>query len=483
MITVIAFIVTIGLLVTIHEYGHFLVARLCGVKVLRFSIGFGKPLFIKKFGKDQTEFVLAAIPLGGFVKMLDERELKAETEFEVERKIEAEQESQSTLLSKSQQLIQPTYSEAELNRAFNRQSVYKRIIIVLAGPVANLLLAVALYWLLFMQGITGLRPIIGVVEDNSLAAAASLKSGEIIQKINGEPVQSWQDARWIILENALDNKAVKIEALNDDNELHLHTLRFDGIDNDPEIDVLEKVGINMVMPKLPAIIGEILANSAAEKAQLMPNDKILSVDNVDMQTWDAVVSVIQASPNKQLQFKVLRNKNTVILKATPQGVKENGQLIGRLGASVEVNKQLTDKLLVELNYSPLESARLAVAKTWDTAIFSLKMLGKMIMGELSIKGISGPVTIATFAGESANMGLKTFLGFLALVSISIGVLNLLPIPVLDGGHLMYYVVEIIKGSPVSESIIIIGQKIGFILLGMMMIIALFNDFNRLLTSI
>ena len=483
MITVIAFIVTIGLLVTIHEYGHFLVARLCGVKVLRFSIGFGKPLFIKKFGKDQTEFVLAAIPLGGFVKMLDERELKAERELEAERNIEAKQESQTTLPSKSPQLILPTYSEAELNRAFNRQSVYKRIIIVLAGPVANLLLAVALYWLLFMQGITGLRPIIGVVEDNSLAAAASLKSGEIIQKINGEPVQSWQDARWILLENALDNKAVKIEALNDDNELHLHTLRFDGIDNDPEIDVLEKVGINMVMPKLPAIIGEILANSAAEKAQLMPKDKILSVDNVDMQTWDAVVTVVQASPNKQLQFKVLRNNNTVILKATPQGVKENGQLIGRLGASVEINKQLTDKLLVELNYSPLESARLAVAKTWDTAIFSLKMLGKMIMGELSIKGISGPVTIATFAGESANMGLKTFLGFLALVSISIGVLNLLPIPVLDGGHLMYYVVEIIKGSPVSESIIIIGQKIGFILLGMMMIIALFNDFNRLLTSI
>lgn len=483
MITVIAFIVTIGLLVTIHEYGHFLVARLCGVKVLRFSIGFGKPLFIKKFGKDQTEFVLAAIPLGGFVKMLDERELKAERELEAERNIEAKQESQTTLPSKSPQLILPTYSEAELNRAFNRQSVYKRIIIVLAGPVANLLLAIALYWLLFMQGITGLRPIIGVVEDNSLAAAASLKSGEIIQKINGEPVQSWQDARWILLENALDNKAVKIEALNDDNELHLHTLRFDGIDNDPEIDVLEKVGINMVMPKLPAIIGEILANSAAEKAQLMPKDKILSVDNVDMQTWDAVVTVVQASPNKQLQFKVLRNNNAVILKATPQGVKENGQLIGRLGASVEINKQLTDKLLVELNYSPLESARLAVAKTWDTAIFSLKMLGKMIMGELSIKGISGPVTIATFAGESANMGLKTFLGFLALVSISIGVLNLLPIPVLDGGHLMYYVVEIIKGSPVSESIIIIGQKIGFILLGMMMIIALFNDFNRLLTSI
>lgn len=473
VITVLAFIVTIGLLVTIHEYGHFIIARLCGVRVLRFSIGFGKPLLIKKFGKDQTEFVLAAIPLGGFVKMLDERELKAERELKVEQEVQAEQSN------KSQQLIQATYSDAELNRAFNRQSVYKRFAIVLAGPVANLLLAIALYWLLFMQGVTGLRPIIGMVEDNSLAAAASLKSGEIIQKINGRPVQSWQDARWILLENSLDNKAVEIEALSDDNEIHLHTLRFDGIDSDPEIDVLKKIGISMVVPELSAVIGEILPNSAAEKANFMTNDMVLSVDGKNMQSWEAVVNAVKASPNKQMQFKVSRNGNMITIKATPESIKENGQVIGRLGASVALDKKLTDKLLIELSYSPLESAKLAVEKTWDTAIFSLKMLGKMIMGELSIKGISGPVTIATFAGESANMGLKTFLGFLALVSISIGVLNLLPIPVLDGGHLMYYIVEIIKGSPVSESTIIVGQKIGFILLAMMMTIAIFNDFNRL----
>ena len=471
MITILAFIVTIGLLVTIHEYGHFLVARLCGVKVLRFSIGFGKPLLTRKFGKDQTEFVLAAIPLGGFVKMLDERELKAE------------QESQFKVPSKSQQTTQLIYSEADLNRAFNRQSVFKRIAIVLAGPVANLLLAILLYWLLFMQGITGLRPIIGVVEDNSLASAASLKSGEVIQKINGEIVKSWQDARWILLENSLDNKAVEIEALSDDNEIHLHTLRFDGVDSNPEIDVLKKIGISMVVPKLPAIIGAILPNSAAEKADFMINDIVLRVDGVNMQSWEAVVDAIKASPNKQMQFKVSRDGNIITIKATPESIKENGQEIGRLGASVAINKKLIDKLLIELSYSPFESGMLAIEKTWDTALFSLKMLGKMITGELSIKGISGPVTIATFAGESANMGLKTFLGFLALVSISIGVLNLLPIPVLDGGHLMYYIVEIIKGSPVSESTIIIGQKIGFILLGMMMTIALFNDFNRLFTSI
>ena len=470
MFTILAFILTIGLLVTIHEFGHFFVARFFNVRVLRFSIGFGKPLFIKKFGLDQTEFVLAAIPLGGFVKMLDEREL------------EAEHETQGSNVNKTQFIAQTSYSEAELNRSFNRQSVYKRFAIVLAGPVANLLLAILLYWLLFMQGVTGLRPVIGLVEDNSLAAAASLKSNETIQKINGEPVQSWQEARWILLENSLDNKAVTIEAISDNNDIHLHTLHFDGISNDPEIDVLEKVGISMVKPNLPAIIGEILPGSAAEHAQFKPNDQILSVDDVNMQSWESVVTVIKSSPNKPLMFKVMRDGAPLTLKAIPESIKESGQVIGRLGASVAVSKQMTDKMLVELSYSPIKSLSLALAKTWDTSIFSLKMLGKMIMGELSIKGISGPVTIATYAGESANLGTKAFIGFLALVSISIGVLNLLPIPVLDGGHLMYYMVEIIKGSPVSESIIIIGQKIGFILLGLMMAIALFNDFNRLLPT-
>ena len=465
MMTILAFIVTIGILVTIHEYGHFQVARWCGVKVLRFSIGFGKPLVKKTFGHDKTEFVLAAIPLGGFVKMLDERELKAELE------------------QNPQDKTRVIYTESELNRAFNRQSVYKRIAIVLAGPVANLLLAILLYWLLFMQGVTGLRPIIGVIEDNSLAAKASLKSGEVIQKIAGKSVNSWQDARWILLEYSLDNKSVEIEAINDHNELHLHTLNFDGISNDPEVDVLKKIGLQMFKPDIAAVIGEILPDSAAEKAKFKPNDKILSVDNVAMSSWEAVVSAVKASPNKQMQFEVERAGGIISISATPEAIKENSQSIGRLGASVKVDKQSMDKLLIELSYSPIESLKLAIVKTWDTSIFSLKMLGKMIMGKVSIKGISGPVTIATFAGESANLGLKTFLGFLALVSISIGVLNLLPIPVLDGGHLMYYVVEVLKGSPVSEPTMLIGQKIGFVLLGLLMTIAIFNDFNRLLTTI
>jgi regulator of sigma E protease len=457
MMTLLAFIATIGLLVTIHEYGHFQVARWCNVKVLRFSIGFGKPLWQKTFSEDNTEFVIAAIPLGGFVKMLDERELHAE-EHPV------------------------SYPEADLKRAFNRQTVWKRIAIVLAGPVANLLLAIILYWGLFMLGVTGLRPIIGTVEDNSLAAQASLKSGEIIQKVAGKSVSTWQEARWLLLEESLENKTVEIEAINNHNELMQHTLVFEGINNDAEIDVLKKIGLDVYKPNIPAVIGEILPESAAEKAGFLVNDKILRVDNVEVTNWEQVVNIIKASPSKKLQFKIERGQKIIQITATPEATKENNQTIGRIGAGVKLDKEELDKLLIKLNYSPLVSLQKAIAKTWETAIFSLKMLGKMLTGQVSLKGISGPVTIATFAGESANLGLKTFLGFLALVSISIGVLNLLPIPVLDGGHLMYYMLEILKGSPVSEKAMLAGQKIGFALLGLLMTIALFNDFNRLIAG-
>ncbi|MBX9675289.1 MAG: RIP metalloprotease RseP [Methylotenera sp.] len=467
MTTLIAFIITIGILVTIHEYGHFQVARWCNVKVLRFSIGFGKPLWKKTFGHDKTEFVLAAIPLGGFVKMLDERELKAERESAIENGQYAEQ------------LI---YSEAELKRAFNRQNVWKRIAIVLAGPVANLLLAILLYWVLLMQGVTGMRPIIGEVAVNSLAATAGFKSGETIQKVAGVSVKTWPDARWILLEQSLESKSVQIETLNDMNDLNTRMLSFDGIDSDPEIDILNKVGLEMIKPILPAILGEILPDSAAKKSNFQANDKILSIDNVKVRDWETVVNTVKANPNQLLQFKIARAQQILTISVTPEQVTQNGEKIGRLGASVKIDQVTLDKLLIKLKYSPFEALQKAIFKTWDTSIFSLKMLGRMLTGEVSIKGISGPVTIATFAGESANLGLSTFLSFLALVSISIGVLNLLPIPVLDGGHLMYYIVEIFKGSPVSDQTMLAGQKIGFVLLGLLMTIAIFNDFNRLITG-
>jgi regulator of sigma E protease len=462
MMTLLAFLATIGLLVTIHEYGHFQMARWCGVRVLRFSIGFGKPLWIKKFGNDQTEFVLAAIPLGGFVKMLDEREIEAER-------------------TENPKAPAVNYSETELQSAFNRQAVWKRMLIVLAGPAANLLLAILLYWILFMAGVTDMRPIIGKVADNSLAAQASIKSGEVIQTIAGKPVTGWSDARWILLEESLEHKSVEIEALID-NELHQHTLSFAGIDNDTEIDVLQKLGIEVYRPNIVAVIGELLPNSVAAKAGFKLNDKIVSVDKLQTSDWETVVNAIKQSPNKPLQFEIERDNQTIKITATPEAVKENNQTIGKIGAGVKIDQAELDKLLIEQHYSPLQSLNLAVKKTWDTSILSLKLLGKMLTGQLSLKGISGPVTIAKFAGDSANLGLKVFIGFLAFVSISIGVLNLLPIPVLDGGHLMYYMAEILKGSPVSEKAMLAGQKIGFGLLGLLMVIAMFNDFNRLIAS-
>lgn len=457
MMTLIAFVVTIGVLVTVHEYGHFQVARWCRVKVLKFSIGFGKPLWKKTIGKDNTELVLAAIPLGGYVQMLDERELKNAQDPAV-------------------------YSEAELQRAFNRQTVWKRIAIVLAGPLANLLLAIALYWGLFMLGVTGMRPIIGVVEHNSLAARASLKSGEVIQKIAGKPVSTWQEARWILLEESLENEMVEIEAINNNNELFQHRLSFAGIDNDAEIDVLKKVGLEPFKPKIPAIIGEILPDTAAEKAGFMENDQILSVNKVAIKDWEQVVNIIKGSPNKKMPVEIMRGQTNMKMTVIPEAVEEDDRVIGRMGASVKIDQKELRGIFVTLSYSPLVSLQKAIVKTWDTSVFSIKMLGKMLIGEVSIKGISGPVTIAAYAGESANLGLKTFLGFLALVSISIGVLNLLPIPVLDGGHLMYYMAEIVKGSPVSEQTMLAGQKIGFVLLGLLMTIALLNDFNRLIAG-
>jgi regulator of sigma E protease len=464
MMTLLAFVVTIGILVTIHEYGHYQVARWCGIRVLKFSIGFGKPLWKKTFGKDQTEFILAAIPLGGYVKMLDERELKQEQEAS---------ESQNPVVQ---------YSEEELANAFNRKSVYQRIAVVLAGPMANLLLAVLLYWILFSLGVTGLKPVVGIVQEGGLASQANLRSGDLIQAIDGQPVKTWQDARWILLNASLEKPSVEIQAIDANQNGLWSTLSFSGVNNDAEQDILNKLGLEMAKPSLPAVIGELLPNSAATDAGFEVGDRIVSIDNIAVEDWENVVTYVKKNPNNPLQFEVLRGQKQMLISATPEPVHEGTNQVGRLGASVKVDRQAMQNLLIDIDYTTFESLQKAIEKTWDTAIFSLKMLGNMIAGKVSWKGISGPVSIASFAGESANLGLKVFIGFLALVSISIGVLNLLPIPVLDGGHLMYYIAEIFKGSPVSEQVMITGQKIGLGLLGLLMMVAIFNDINRFMVG-
>lgn len=462
MLTTLSFIFTLGLLVTIHEYGHFQVAKWCGVKVLKFSIGFGKPLFTRKFGKDQTAFVIAAIPLGGYVKMLDEREIAQEAN-------PAEP--------------QVSYSEAELARAFNRQSVAKRIAIVAAGPIANLLLAIALYWLLMMMGVVGLKPIVGVVAERSPAAVASFTLGETIQKINGTDVSTWQDARWLLLNESLKNKSVEIQAVNRNQEVHLHQLDLSAINyDDTKQDILAGLGLSMYQPDIPALVGEVVKNSPAELAGLQTNDLVLTINNTKVKLWEDFVREIRQHPGVPLTVLVRRNAEKIKLTITPETISENGKTVGRIGAAFKIEQSKLDQLFVTTHYSAFTALVKATEKTYETAIFSLKMLGNMLTGKVSWKGMSGPVSIASYAGQSANLGFKVFIGFLAVMSISIGVLNLLPIPVLDGGHLMYYMSEIFTGKPVSEASIIIGQKIGFVLLGFMMVLALYNDINRLITG-
>jgi regulator of sigma E protease len=455
MLTALAFIITLGIVVTVHEYGHFQVARWCGVKVLKFSIGFGHPLWRKRFGKDQTEYVIAAIPLGGYVKMLGEDTLSNE----------------------------PQLSDEDMSRALNRQSVGKRIAIVLAGPLANLLLAIFLYWALFMTGVVGIKPTVSKVIENTPVALLSIAPDEVIQKVGNQSVTSWQDVRWILLKETLKKTDVAIQTINSQQEIKSYQLDVSKIDFDDEKrDILEKIGFMVEMPKISPKIGEIIKGSPAEQAGLKTNDFVLELNNVKVSDWDAFVKEIKSQPGMLMTLLVQRDNQLMTLSITPETIVEKDEKIGRIGAGFNMQQSELDKFFITTHYSVGGAFLKAVEKTWDTASFSLKMLGNMVLGNVSWKGMSGPVTIANYAGQSANMGLKVFIGFLALISISIGVLNLLPIPILDGGHLMYYMFEFFTGRPVSEAAMNVGQRIGVFLLACMMVLALYNDINRLITG-
>lgn len=461
--TIPAFIIAIGVLITVHEYGHFIMAKWCGVKVLRFSVGFGKQLFSYQFHPQGTEFVLAMIPLGGYVKMLDERELEEENATSTEK---------STV-----------YTQEELKQAFNRQAVWKRMLIVLAGPIANLLLAILLYWVLMLQGVSGLKPIIGDVVAKSPAAMASLKPGEVIEKVDGQVVFIWPDIHWQLLKHVFESKEVMIEARNGLNEKHLHKLNIDSLnEKDLEGDFLKKLGLEVYQPiKLP-IIGEVAKEGPADKSGVLVGDQVISVDGVVTQQWEQFVDLIRKKPGQDVHLRLKRQQNIIDIHLTTDIVQEQDHTIGRIGVGYRVDLSVLNGFVIHRDYTWQESFILALDKTIDTAKFTLSMLYKMIMGKLSWQSVSGPLTIADMAGKTANVGVLSYLSFMAVISISLGVLNLLPIPVLDGGHFMYYTVEFIKGSPVSVEIMEVGQRIGISLLGMLMAIALFNDINRLITG-
>jgi regulator of sigma E protease len=450
--TALAFVVTLGLLIVFHEFGHYLVARWCGVKVLRFSIGFGQPLLSKRWGKDQTEWVIAAFPLGGYVKMLDERE--------------------------------GVVAPEELPQSFNRKPVMHRFAIVAAGPAANFLLAILLYWLLFMSGVAAIKPIVGTVPPATPAAFSGFARGETITKIEGEPVATWQDARWLLLSHIVDqSSAVTVETINPQGQVNLRKVGFKGIGpDDLDGDFLKKIGLTIYQPDMEPIIAQVTPQSAGSRAGLRAGDEVLQVNGKQIALWEDLVQEIRANPGRPLMLKIRRDGNPLDVEVVPDTTTEGSEKVGKLGVGPKIDQAEFERLMVEISYGPGTAMVRAISKTWETSVFTLQMLGKMLIGQVSWKNVSGPISIADYAGKSAQMGVAPYLGFLALISISLGVLNLLPIPVLDGGHLMYYVIEIIKGSPLSAKAAEIGQQVGMALLFALMAFAIYNDVARLIPS-
>ena len=449
MTTLLAFVVAIAILVVFHELGHYAVARLCDVKVLKFSIGFGKALYTKRFGNSETEWALSAIPLGGYVKMLDERE--------------------------------GDVPELDLPRAFNRKPVLQRMAIVVAGPIANLLLAVILYFFLFIHGVPGIKPVLGEIAPNTPAAMSGLQSRQTILSIDGQQTPSWQEIRWILLDMVLQHKAAKFELQNAQGEKSFHMVEMGSLTaSDLDGDFMQKLGLQPYQPPIYPIIGKLVDGSVAQRAGLQVNDRVLRANGQELALWEDWVTMVRDHPGKQLDIEIERAGAVLKLSLTPDVIDEGGKKIGRIGAMAYIDKAAFEAMLTEVRYPPLAALSESVRKTWETASVSLKMMGKMVQGQVSLKNLSGPITIADYAGQSAQMGLGAYIGFLALISISLGVLNLMPIPLLDGGHLLYYSVELIKGSPVSEGLWEAGQKVGIALLVTMMAFALYNDISRLI---
>ena len=443
--TLVWFLVAIGILVVVHEFGHYLAARLAGVKVLRFSVGFGKPLLSWRVGLDQTEWTLSPLPLGGYVKMLDEREGEVPA--------------------------------AEAHRSFNRATVWRRIGIVAAGPLANFLLAIVFYWALFMHGLPAMKPLIGEPPLNTPAATAGLAAGDEIRRVNGIDTPTFQDVRLNLLRAGVAGEPLQID-LVDGRSVHLTPPAMH--DENLEQDTLRPLGIVRYDPVIEPVIGSLAADGAALRAGFKPGDRLLAVDGKAVADWQGWVKLIRAHPAKPLRIEFERQGQPAVITITPDAVSEAGQQVGKIGAGPQIDEAVFAGLMTEVSYGPLEALWQGTVKTWEMSVFTLEMMGRMVLGQVSWKNLSGPLTIADYAGQSAALGWISFVGFLALVSVSLGVLNLLPVPLLDGGHLMYYVAEVLTGRPVSERTMEIGGRIGMTLLLLLMSFALFNDLQRLL---
>lgn len=437
------FIVALSLLVVIHEYGHYWVARRCGVKVLRFSVGFGKPLW-SRMGKNGTEFVVAALPLGGYVKMLDERD--------------------------------GVITESDKAYSFNRQPLRNRVAIVSAGPAANLLFAIFAYWALLVAGVPGIKPIISDVTIDSPASQAAFQSGDEILAVNGKATPTWNSVLQNWMHAAQKGETISVSVLSGGSEID-RQLTLPQLNIDQGGSLLSAVGLRPMRPDIPAVLGEVIRGGSAEQAGLKAGDKLLSANDEMIEDWQSWVTLIQNSAGKTLNISFQRQGVIEQTRVIPEAGVDN---VGRIGAVVAtVDASIPDYLVAELRYGPVGALPEAILQTWQFSRTILKSLWGMLAGQVSTDNLGGPITIAQFAGSSAEQGWVTFVSFLAMISISLGILNLLPIPMLDGGHLMLYLVEWIKGSPVSEAVQIQSQKIGLILLLMLMVFAFTNDLTRL----
>lgn len=453
MHTLFYFIISIGVLISFHEFGHFWVARRAGVKVLRFSVGFGKVLWSYQNSPESTEYVLSAIPLGGYVKMVDEREGEVKNE--------------------------------DLAFAFNRQSVLARTAIVAAGPIFNLLLAVVLFWSVLVIGETGIKPILGVIEQGTLAAQAGFVEGDEIIAVNDKSTPTWTEAMSVLIASVMDGEQeVKVKVKNFDDQQTVRTVIFAESDTQNPDVLYKRLGFKPWSPKLKPIIGKVLPDSAALAAGLQPNDLVISADGIAIKDWMQWVEYVKSHPGVAINLLVERDGVSVPLIITPKSVQVGQDQAeqkpeGKIGASVYVPEELMKSISVEYSLSPLDAVPVALQTTYHYCVTTLKMMGKMLIGKASVENLSGPIGIAQIAGQSASMGFVHFIKFMALLSVGLGVLNLLPVPVLDGGHLLFFAIEGIKGSPVSEKIQIFFQQIGIALLVSLMALAMVLDVQRL----
>ena len=445
---IVAAILLLGPLIAIHEFGHYIVARKLGVKVLVYSIGFGPTLLKWTSKKSGIQYQLSALPLGGYVKMLDERE--------------------------------GNVAEEDLPKAFNRQSPWKRIAIVAAGPFINLAFAIVLFWILFLPSQEQLNTRVGKVLPNTPAASVQMQVGDQITAVDGTETKTWEKLNFALVNRVGETGSIEIQA-DRQGQIQTFKLPIQHFLKDQNQSALDSLGFVPYRPPIAAVATKLSEDGAAIRQGMKEGDRIVSIDGVRVNDWFDVVSIVQASPEKLLKIDVLRQNQLVHLQVMPQAKRDNmGNVSGVLGVQSSPGKIIIpDEYKQTIHYSPTEALVMAVDKTGQISGMILNSIVKMVRGLIGLDNLSGPITIAKVAGQSAEMGWQTFISFMALMSVSLGILNLLPIPMLDGGHLIYYFVELIRGKPVSEQIQLVGLKIGMVLLGSMMLLALFNDFMRL----